>query len=98
MRYSHARRWQQMFTRPAVAAVAVVVLCVLAGSVWLKAVEPEVGRASSQNVTARLFADVSSAPESFYLVLFGTSLAVLGRFFARRPNDPDKREVSRPSD
>jgi hypothetical protein len=98
MLYAYVRRLLQIFIRPAVLAAVVVVLGVPAGSVWLRAVEREIAGASNPNVAARLYADASSAPESLYLVLFGTGLAVLGRFFARRPIDPDKREVSRPSD
>jgi predicted cobalt transporter CbtA len=92
------RRSRRFFIRRASAAAAfVVVLCLVLGPEWLRAGEPESSNPLRQNVTARLFADASSAPESFYLVVFGTSLAVLGRFFARRQR-PEKGELSPPSD
>jgi hypothetical protein len=97
MPYAYVRRLLQIFIRPALAVAVVVLLGVPAGSVWLKAIEREIGGASNPNVAARLVADVSSAPESLYLVLFGTGLAVLGRFFARRPRNPVKRELSPPT-
>jgi hypothetical protein len=79
----------------AVAAALALVLCVLLASAWLRAGVRGNGPVSSQIETAAAgVVDVFSVPEPIYLLLFGVTLALLGRSFARRRPDSRRRDVS----